>query len=258
MKKRILEELSEMEKEENVKVIYAVEAGSRAWGYHTDTSDFDVRFIYISQVHSYLSLQKSRNVIEKPFHSKLEMRGWDLTKALKLLHNSNSSILEWLTEENVYIEHPIIKKIRALGEATFSIKTCLIHYRQMAKRNMNLQKKEDFVEVKKYMNILRPWLACNWIVKFKTFPPNNIYLLLNQVMMNAETRLEIERILKLRKNDRNFMPYAFFAEVTEYIESELIKIDCNIKELKNPPKNLGEAIDDLFLVSLKEVWKINF
>ncbi len=49
IKKEILEkidaELSSIEAKENVKILYAVESGSRAWGVESPDSDYDVRFI---------------------------------------------------------------------------------------------------------------------------------------------------------------------------------------------------------------------
>ena len=257
MKERIVEELKRIEQEQSVKVIYAVEAGSRAWGYHTPTSDYDVRFIYMRQIQSYLSLQKSRDVLEQPSHGKLELSGWDLTKALKLLHHSNPSILEWLTKENVYLEHPMLQKVRDLGKLSFSTKTCMIHYHQMAKRNINIQRKEDNIEVKKYMNILRPWLACEWIVQFHTFPPNNMNVVFKKIMMNEDMRMEVKKILALRKNECNLMPFGFYEKLTGYIENELIKINCSLRK-KEDRKNLWATMDETFLTILKEVWRIDF
>jgi uncharacterized protein len=120
VRKIILGELKNIEKEERVIILYAVEAGSRAWGYQTDESDYDVRFIYIREVTAYLNLQETKDVIVKSTHDSIEFSGWDLSKALKLLRKSNPSLMEWLTNENVYRELSVIKKIRELGDMTFS------------------------------------------------------------------------------------------------------------------------------------------
>jgi hypothetical protein len=42
MKEVILQKLSEIEQSEDVKILYACESGSRAWGFASPDSDFDV------------------------------------------------------------------------------------------------------------------------------------------------------------------------------------------------------------------------
>ena len=45
MRETIIEKLTELEQSENVRVLHAVESGSRAWGFASPDSDYDVRFI---------------------------------------------------------------------------------------------------------------------------------------------------------------------------------------------------------------------
>ena len=46
MRDRIMKKLDEIEKTEEVRILLAVESGSRAWGFASTDSDYDVRFIY--------------------------------------------------------------------------------------------------------------------------------------------------------------------------------------------------------------------
>lgn len=64
MNKIIEQKLKEIEEEENVKIILAVESGSRAWGFASPDSDYDVRFIYVRETKEYLKLNEIRDVIE--------------------------------------------------------------------------------------------------------------------------------------------------------------------------------------------------
>jgi predicted nucleotidyltransferase len=102
MKEKILAELKRIEQENDVKVLYAVESGSRAWGFPSKDSDYDVRFIYIHKRDWYLSIEQKRDVLEYPINDLLDISGWDLRKALQLLLKSNPVLLEWLRSPIVY------------------------------------------------------------------------------------------------------------------------------------------------------------
>ena len=58
MKPIILSKLRQIGQEENVTLLHAVESGSRAWGFPSPDSDYDVRFIYYRPLSFYLSLEK--------------------------------------------------------------------------------------------------------------------------------------------------------------------------------------------------------
>ena len=94
MKELITAKLTEIEKAKNVRVIHAVESGSRAWGFASPDSDYDVRFIYVHPKEFYLKLEKTRDVIEWQLDETLDINGWDLQKALRLLHSSNPTLFE--------------------------------------------------------------------------------------------------------------------------------------------------------------------
>lgn len=98
----IQNKIKEIEQEENVEVILAVESGSRAWGFESVDSDYDVRFIYIRKKEDYLKLNPPRDVIEWQLDEVLDINGWDLSKTLKLLYKSNPTVFEWLSSPIIY------------------------------------------------------------------------------------------------------------------------------------------------------------
>ena len=102
MEALIQEKLHEIEKRENCRILLAVESGSRAWGFASPDSDYDVRFIYVRDKESYLKLNRPRDVIELPINDVLDINGWDVEKALKLLHKSNPTVFEWCSSPIVY------------------------------------------------------------------------------------------------------------------------------------------------------------
>lgn len=113
MKEAILQKLMDIEELYSVKILYAVESGSRAWGFATEHSDYDVRFIYVHHPNWYLSIDlqgigSKKDSMEFPINNHLDINGWELTKALRLFRKSNPTILEWLNSEIVYYQNDFL------------------------------------------------------------------------------------------------------------------------------------------------------
>lgn len=171
MEQTIVRKLHEIEKNEHVRILLAVESGSRAWGFPSTDSDYDVRFIYIRQKEDYLRLEKTRDVIELPLDDVLDINGWDLQKTLRLFRKSNPTLFEWFSSPIVYMETPFAETFRTMMGNYFSTKRSLYHYIHMAEKNRREYLEGDMVKVKKYFYVLRPVLACRWILEKKTPPP---------------------------------------------------------------------------------------
>src|SRR5690554_5132996 len=132
MDKIINEKLREIEQNEHIKIIGAFESGSRAWGFASPDSDYDVRFIYKRIKNDYLKLEGIRDVIEYPIDNLIDINGWDIQKALRLLYKSNPTIFEWCSSPIVYIESDLLSKFKSLLPDFFSCKSSLFHYLNMA------------------------------------------------------------------------------------------------------------------------------
>lgn len=136
MQEVITEQLDRLEREEQVRILYACESGSRAWGFPSQDSDYDVRFIYVRKPEWYLSIFDKRDVIERPISDKLDISGWDLRKALNLYRKSNPPLLEWLQSPIRYAEkYSVTEQLREISPLTFSPKSCMYHYLNMARGN---------------------------------------------------------------------------------------------------------------------------
>lgn len=118
--------LHEIEQRENVRILHCVESGSRAWGFASPDSDYDVRFLYVRTAEDYLRLDKMRDVIEWQLDETLDISGWDLQKALRLLHSSNPTLFEWSASPLVYKTTPEWARISAVASRFFSPKPCSV------------------------------------------------------------------------------------------------------------------------------------
>jgi len=139
MRKRIIQALQGIAETHDVRILYACESGSRAWGFASQDSDYDVRFIYVRKPEWYLSidLEHKPDVIELPIVDELDVNGWDLRKALQLFRKSTPPLLEWLDSPIVYLENDsAAARLRPLAPTSYSPMACMYHYFKMAKGNI--------------------------------------------------------------------------------------------------------------------------
>ena len=165
MEKIIVQKLHEIEEKEHVKILLAVESGSRAWGFASPDSDYDVRFLYVRTREDYLQLDPLRDVIEQPINDLLDINGWDLQKALRLMYKSNPTLFEWLKSPIIYMETEFADEMRRVMSDYFSVRHSLYHYISMAEGNYKKYLRTEMVKSKKYFYVLRPLLAGQWILE---------------------------------------------------------------------------------------------
>ena len=218
MDKKILEELRKIEAAEGVKIIMAIESGSRAWGFASPDSDYDVRFIYVRKQEDYLRLEGMRDVIEWRLDETLAICGWDLKKALQLIYKSNPTIFEWCASPIVYMENEAFSKVKALLPKYFSVKKSLYHYWHMAETNYREYLKGDIVRVKKYFYVIRPLLAAKWILDRRTSPPM-LFDYLVEAELDTSLRPELDRLLEMKKTMPELGQAPRIESLNKYFES---------------------------------------
>ena len=169
----IISSITSVEEAKDVKVLFAAESGSRAWGFASPDSDYDARFIYVHTEDYYLSIDEQRDVIELPIDDVLDINGWELRKALKLFRKSNAPIFEWLRSPIIYRSNPEFRQeMMALIPRYFSPRAMFHHYLSMAKSVTDGPDLSGWeVKLKKYFYALRPLLACKWILDRNETPP---------------------------------------------------------------------------------------
>lgn len=246
MQNLICKKLQEIEKKENIKILLAVESGSRAWGFASPDSDYDVRFIYVRQKEDYLRLDKIRDVIELPLNDILDMNGWDLQKALRLLYKSNPTLFEWLASPIVYRETSFAQELRAIMPQYFSPKSSLYHYISMAEGNYRAYLKGEMVRAKKYFYVLRPILACRWILD-KGTPPLVMFSELMKAELPAELSGDVERLLDLKMNSAEVKEIPRIDRLNEYLNESIDEIKSVVQSLDEKREVTWEELNQFFL-----------
>lgn len=213
MKTIIETKLAEIEKTHGIKILYSCESGSRAWGFPSPDSDYDVRFIYLCTLKDYLTIQPKKDHLSFPINDELDICGWDISKVLRLITKSNTTPFEWLQSPVIYKENQAHKeKLWQLSQSYFCPRSNIHHYLGVARGAMETIQNE-YIKIKKLFYVLRPLLAARWCVERTSIVPMNILPLMNLLSGNLQ-----EKILSL---------ISLKATATE---GHLIKIDTDLKQ----------------------------
>jgi predicted nucleotidyltransferase len=222
VKDRVLAELQRIERENGVRVLLAVESGSRAWGFASPDSDYDVRFVYAHNRDWYISVLEPRDVIEQMLPGDLDISGWDLRKTLRLFSKCNLALNEWLRSPIVYSEvGEFRQQLAELMPQFFNPIAGIHHYRSMATRAFNENYADGFIGIKKLFYVLRPLLACRWIERRRSQPPTRFAELVAAEFVTSDERDWIRDLLVRKADAREAAAISLDRSRAASIETEL-------------------------------------
>ena len=246
MREIIQNKLKEIEQKENIKILHCAESGSRAWGFASPDSDYDVRFVYIRPKEFYLKLEQTRDVIEWQVDEVLDINGWDIQKALRLLYKSNPTLFEWNGSPIIYKTTDDWKKISDIINKYFIKKSGVYHYLSTAKRNYREYLKGDTVKLKKYFYVLRPLLACKWILAEGT-PPPMLFSELVEKYLDDEIRADVDNLLKLKMQSPEIGTGNRIDNINSYIEANISDIEKQLEHIPYEKERDWQELDKIFL-----------
>ena len=251
----IKQALSDFEIKHDIKILYAVESGSRAWGFASTDSDWDVRFIYIHRLDWYLKIDEKKDSLEEILPNDIDLAGWELKKALRLFRKSNPPMLEWLRSPIVYLQQfSTADKLRDLTKEYFNPKSCLHHYLHMAEGNYRDYLQQDIVRVKKYFYVLRPILACDWIMQTNSMVPMEFNTLLDSQVKDKEIKSEILTLLARKMEGEELNEEPKIQILNDFLEQKILFYNDYVKSLgKNDHADTGR-LDELFKQTVFEAW----
>lgn len=238
--------LEQVERQHGVRILYACESGSRAWGFASADSDYDVRFLYVHPVEHYLSfrVESKRDVIELPLEGDLDLNGWDLRKAMNLLVKSNGALLEWLTSPIVY--RPGLNELRAGLPSLFCPRSLGFHYLQMARGALK-DLAGPSVNLKRCFYCLRPTLAARWLDLRRTLPPVSFGEL--RAVLPAELSDRVDALLEVKRFGSEKDAQAVDAALLEFLRAEVERLGPAVPALPAVKADL-DRLDALFLKQL--------
>ncbi|HUX80297.1 MAG TPA: nucleotidyltransferase domain-containing protein [Alphaproteobacteria bacterium] len=252
----IRKKLADIEQQHHIKILLAVESGSRAWGFPSKDSDYDVRFIYTHHEDAYLTVRELRNVIETPIlqdnilGTPLDLNGWDIRKTLQLALKSNPVLVEWLTSPIMYISVPrIVNNLLIFSRQAANIQAFQYHYDRLARNSWEqILDNAEQVKLKLYCYALRPILAIQWMLSHNEAPPMDIRSLCKGLSGDKVLINEIARLIDLKAGadegyyvPRNPILDAHIESVLQNKTERPIKLETDIPSLIDEANRLFRA-----------------
>ncbi len=235
--------LTNIEREHNVTIIVAVESGSRAWGFPSKDSDYDIRFIYHKPAEDYLSCFEKRDVIDNIFEGDLDAAGWDLTKTLRLMRGGNAQSFEWLNCQSIYQEQSQkVKILRDFADTAFCEKPVFSHYLGMVKKKVFDEKYTK--HPKSFLYALRALLSAKWVAEKNGSPPVEFETLKCDLVKNTEVAGAIDTLI----NDKLLIgegdDYKIREPLLIYLQEEFAELKA--LHLGDTPKRDQREYDAVF------------
>lgn len=250
MEELIARKLQEIEQGEQIRILHAVESGSRSWGFASPDSDYDVRFIYVRPAEYYLRLQEEKDFISGELNEVLDVAGWDLSRVLKYAHKSNAAVFEWSASPAVYRTTETWAGIRDVIQGYFSAKSCMYHYYGTARKNALEHLQGERVSYKKYFYVLRPLLSCRWIEE-RSCPPPVLFSALQEAVLEEELRPAVQRLLEQKIRMPESERGARIEELDAYIERNLDRYRKLAASLPDDRDGDWGKLNEVFLNVLK-------
>lgn len=251
MRERIASELDAIERIHHVLILHACESGSRAWGFASQDSDYDVRFIYVHDTAWYLRLGETRDVIEWALDEALDINGWDLSKALRLMRASNPTIIEWLGSPIVYRERDEFALVRNLAESALSPRPIIYHYLNMARKNQTTHLSADRVRLKKYFYVMRSLLSAQWVIHRLSAPPVPFHELVDAELEPAMLPL-FQKLIQQKTSSVEHEPIPRIKELDDWINVTRAEIESAVTEIPSRGKPAWDTFDAAFLDILEK------
>ncbi len=250
MKKIIVNKLNEIEQKENIKILHAVESGSRAWGFASPDSDYDVRFIYVRKPEHYLKLEKTCDVIELPINDELDINGWDLNKTLRLLYKSNPTLFEWFSSPIIYCKTEFTDRIAPLHQEYFTPSNSIYHYLGTAKSTYHsFVEGKNIIKAKKYFYILRPLLACRWIME-RQCPPPMLFDDLKSAYLDRRIEDDVNYLLNIKVNSPEIKTIPAIEKINTYILRSIEEIEMYLQALPIKEEKSWDMLNQFFIEEL--------
>ena len=255
MTTEIKTELLRLEQQHEIKILYAVESGSRAWGFASADSDWDVRYIYIHKLDWYLNIDDKKDSQEAMLPNDLDFAGWELKKALRLFRKSNPPMLEWLRSPIVYLQQfSTVDRLRELADEYFNPKSCIHHYLHMAEGNFKEFLQKEVMKVKKYFYVLRPVLVCEWIKQTNTMAPVEFQKLLDSQVIDPIVRKEIQGLLTKKMAGEEFGEEQKNPILNDFLEEKINFFNDYVTTLGQYNQPDTAKLNEVFRYTMREAW----
>tara|TARA_B100001989_G_scaffold252426_1_gene234421 strand:+ start:246 stop:1061 length:816 start_codon:yes stop_codon:yes gene_type:complete len=250
IEEKIHKTLDEIEREHEVKILHAVESGSRAWGFHSPNSDYDVRFVYVHKRDWYLSIYAGRDVIELPINEIYDVSGWDLKKTLHLAMKSNAVVLEWLHSPIIYRSNPeFVSGLQEFCRAAFDQRALIHHYINLGSRQLDQTwRTKNKTQIKKYFYMIRPAMALRWLGENDNGAdvPMDIWNLMDGANVSQDIQDKLNELIERKKSLVEKEEISKIDLLDNFMISEFTKAKARLENLPKGRERSSKKADEFF------------
>jgi predicted nucleotidyltransferase len=246
---KITSHLKQIEVEKNIEILYACETGSRAWGFASPDSDYDIRFIYKHKKDWYLSINEKKDFINIMLdNGELDITGWDLKKSLLLLNKSNAALIERFTSPIVYFEKDNTgNNFRALINKSYNRVAVFYHHHSLAKKFWDELKVKVDIKLKSLFYLIRSLLSCNYVLNNTDIVPMNIFPLLD--LVDKDFKEKMLKLIEVKKSVTEKYLHHLDKYMKDWIENMFTYVEANKSNLITSKNNI-DNLNDFFLKTL--------
>ncbi len=256
IREEIMKKLKDTEIEHNVKIIFAIESGSRGWGFESPDSDYDCRFVYVREKNSYITVEEKKDFIEYDVDKIFDINGWDLQKFIKHIMKSNANLLEWLSSNVIYMKNEeCTQLLQELGSDFFNPVSVSYHYLSMAKKKYD-NILNDECKIKTYFYVLRALACVRYIYEYNQMPYMEYFNNLEKISVGNNIKGEVHKLydLKVKVDEAYKIPENKI--LVEYFKSEINFFESEIKNINFEQHKDTEKCDEIFRKIIDRMWDI--
>jgi predicted nucleotidyltransferase len=249
----ITDRLNELEQQHGFRILYACESGSRAWGFASADSDYDVRFLFVWPRDHYLSVFSPREDVDLAIdENELDLSGWELRKSLRLLRKSNGPLIEWLHSPIVYRDSEATEELRTLADEIFCPRSCAAHYLGLSRKMiLALEGKPEAVTAKRYLYALRSLLAGGHVLRVGKPAPVAFAELLEAADLSRELRDEIDAMIAAKSGGKEIDAIGAQSKLNEYLKNEHQSFSAVLDQMSDMVEVDCCALDQIFRELIK-------
>ena len=246
----VAKRLETIEKEQGIRVLFAAEAGSRAAGTHWESSDFDVRFLYLRPREEYLRLDPLPDTLEYPLEEGWDLCGWDLRKALQQIHKGSPQLFEWLYSPVVYRDRDFSRRFAPLMAQWFQPRSAAQHYLGRLKTPMKYIPRDEALVVKHWLYAVQFTLDTQWVIDRRTAPPVH-YRELMETLLPREFVPEVERLLRLKSDPRSEPSPQPNRSLWAWLKEQTLILPQRIDQMPRDNQQDWDGLNQFFLEELR-------
>jgi len=255
IQQEILNKLQSTEATHDVKIIHAIESGSRGWGFAAKDADYDCRFIYVRPQDWYLSVQARTEFIEYAVDEVFDIRGYDISRVLKYIARPDIAVYEWLSSNEIYIRNnALVSQLQALTVAYFNPVPTSWHYLKLAERMYDAVASTDQAKIKKYYYILRPIANLNYIWQHRKMPHMEYTRTIAEIEMPSDVLSAIQGLTQIKQAAHEHDTIEKQELLLSYFKAEIAKAHDRLSTMQQTKNRDYEQIDTVFRNIIKEAW----